>query len=166
MWQDINNLVNNQSLRYSDFHVQDTVNIAVATLLVHTAFADKSFHEDEVVMMRRMLQERFGYGDAIVDDLIISAGIAGDQYIEIDGFIDTLKSNFSEEELRDFFRSIWRIIMADGKIHPMEQRIANIIAARFNIGPMEHEEIKHEVLGKASRHKSSIQKLLEESGRD
>jgi len=163
MWQEINNLVNNQSLRYSDFHVQDTVNIAVATLLVHTAFADKSFHEDEVDMMRGMLKDRFGYGDAIVDDLIISTGITGEQYIEINGFIDTLKTNFSDEELRDFFRSIWRIIMADGKIHQMEQRIANIIAARFNIGPTEHEEIKREILIECSGNfRTPVQKILDE----
>lgn len=164
MWQEINSLVHNHDLRYADFYVQDTVNIAVATLLVHTAFADKSFHQDEVDMIRGMLKDRFGYNDAIIDDLIISAGVTGDAYVDIHELIDTIKNNFNDQEIREFFKTIWHIIMADGKIHPLEQRIANILAARFNIGPMEHEEIKREVLmNSGPGFKTAVQKILDDS---
>lgn len=164
MWQEINSLVHNHDLRYADFYVQDTVNIAVATLLVHTAFADKSFHQDEIDMIRGMLKDRFGYNDATIDDLIISAGVTGDAYVDIHEFIDTIKQNFSDQEIREFFKTIWHVIMADGKIHPLEQRIANILAARFNIGPMEHEEIKRDVLmSGGTAFKTTVQKILDDS---
>jgi uncharacterized tellurite resistance protein B-like protein len=164
MWSELTTLVNSKDLAYSDFYVNDTVNVAVAALMVHMAFADGEFHQDELDMIRDMLHDRFGYSDTIIDDLIISTGVTGNEYVDIHSFIDTIKTNFNDQELRDFFKTIWHIIMADGKIHPYEQRIANILAARFNIGMTEHEEIKCAAIREGSfSYKCKISTMLEEN---
>lgn len=149
MWNEFEALMTNPNLGFSDLTDTNNLNIAVATLMVHAAFADEEFHENESHTIRALLQERFGYDDTLLDNLIINAGItsAHDTSLDIDGFIQSVNENLEHDEIRDFFKMIWRIIIADGRIHPHEQRMANMLAPRLHIGPLEHEEIKNTALG-------------------
>ncbi|TNE28258.1 MAG: TerB family tellurite resistance protein [Alphaproteobacteria bacterium] len=164
MWDQIVDFFHNEDIAYSDFSQEQNLHISAAALFIHAALADKEFHESEFERIKDMIRNRFGYSEELIEHLITHADRTRNEILDIDEFIDIIRAKFSPEEIRGFFAMIWEVIIADGKIHPFEQRLANLLAPRFNIGPMEHEEIKNEVLGKASRHKSGIQKLLEESG--
>lgn len=164
MWDQIVAFFDNEEIAYSDFSQEQNLHISAAALFIHAALADKEFHESEFERIKEMIQSRFGYSEELIEHLITHADRTRNEILDIDEFIEIIRKRFSREEIRGFFAMIWQVIIADGKIHPFEQKLANLLAPRFNIGPMEHEEIKNEVLGKASRHKSSIQKLLEESG--
>jgi len=166
MWEQIVEFFHSEDIAYSDFSQAQNLHISAAALFIHAALADKEFHETELERIKEMIQNRFGYSEELIEHLITHADRTRNEILNIDEFIDIIRAKFSPEEIRGFFAMIWEVIIADGKIHPFEQRLANLLAPRFNIGPQEHEEIKHEVLGKASRHKSSIQKLLEESGQN
>jgi len=148
MWNEFEALVTDTNLAFADFTCKDKMKMAAATLLVHAALADDEFHESESDKLRALVHERFCYDDTVIDNLLINAGLSSEYqgYVDIEGFIQTVRDNFNDAELRDFLRMIWDVIIADGKIHPYEQTMANMLAARFCIGPLEHEEIKNNAL--------------------
>ena len=148
MWNEFEALVTDTNLAFADFSCKDKMKMAAATLLVHAAFADEEFHESESDKLRELVHQRFCYDDTVIDNLIINAGLSSEYqgFINIESFIQTVRDNFNHDELRDFLRMIWDVIIADGKIHPYEQTMANMLAARFCIGPLEHEEIKNNAL--------------------
>ena len=135
-----------QDLSYQDLLEKQNLHIAAASLFVHTALADKQFHRKEFNKIHLMIKDRFGYDDALIDHLIIHANRTNNEQLDVDAFIDVLNRNLNIKQKHDFLKMVWRIIIADGKIHPFEQQLADVVSSRLYIPRTEHEEIKMSVL--------------------
>jgi len=162
MWQKITDFMSRDDIGYSDLSVDQNLHIASAALFLHAALADEEFHEKEFEKITIMIKDRFQYEDALIEQLITHANRTRNEQLNVDAFIQIVNDNLGSDEIKNFFRMIWEIIIADGKIHPFEQHLANMLAPNFNIGPMEHEEIKNSVVGESTEFKSNIQKIIED----
>lgn len=163
IWKKITDFVAREDIGYSDFSVEQNLHIATAALFIHAALSDSEFHETEMDKICAMIKDRFGYDDALIEQLIKHANRTRNEQMNVDSFIDVVNKNFDADEIKNFFRMVWEIIIADGKIHPFEQHLANMLAPHFNIGPLEHENIKSTVIGESSHFKSKIQQTLDDS---
>ncbi|TVQ82843.1 MAG: hypothetical protein EA357_07695 [Micavibrio sp.] len=146
MWKQFTEVLNNQDLRYSDFTVRQNLNMVTALLLVHTAFADEEFHDSEVAVIRNIAQERFGYDDELLDNLIAHVKSSRDGKKHIENFIDTLQRNLSRTETVRFFEDVWQVIAADGVIHPYERVLAEFLADHLEIDADVHKEIERRAM--------------------
>ncbi len=146
MWKKMTNFISRSNISYDDLLEKQNMHIAAASLFVHTALADKKFHRKEFNKIRGLVKDRFDYDDAFIDHLISHACRTNNEEMDIDKFIDVINRNLKPEQREDFLGMIWHIIIADGKIHPFEQHLANLLAARLKINSIKHERIKKSIL--------------------
>jgi len=139
-------LINNPELCYADFALGANLEMTVAALLVHAAFADYKMDEREIGVIRELTQRRFGFDDFVLENLIINAQLSGGHELQMEQFIKTLKKNLREPEILQFYEDLWRILLADGKIHPYEQGLADFTARHFEIDAPTQEQIKQSII--------------------
>jgi uncharacterized tellurite resistance protein B-like protein len=149
LWHDFSALINSPGLQYTDFAEQYRLHMATAALLVHAAFADTELHESEVEVIRALTRKRFGYDDTVLDNLIINAQLSGNNSVPVRNFLNNIQDNFNDEEKLSFFNNIWSVLVADGKIHPYEQKLADFLAQKLGIPDNKHEEIKKQAMQKS-----------------
>ena len=146
LWNDMTALINNPELCYADFAMGANLEMTVAALLVYAAFADYKMDEREIGVIRDLTRRRFGFDDFILENLIINAQLAGGRELQMEQFIKTLKNNLRQPEILQFYEDLWRILVADGKIHPYEQGLADFVARHFDIDASTQEQVKQSII--------------------
>ncbi|MBL1146607.1 MAG: TerB family tellurite resistance protein [Pseudomonadota bacterium] len=146
LWNDLTALINNPELCYADFAMGANLEMTVAALLVYAAFADYKMDEREIGVIRDLTRRRFGFDDFVLENLIINAQLTEGHELQMEKFIKTLKKNLRPPETLQFYEDLWRILVADGKIHPYEQGLADFAARHFNIDEAAQERIKQSII--------------------
>lgn len=154
MWDEFDKLMDSLDMSANTISAEEKLNIAITAVMLHIAHIDHEFHENEFKTIRHMLKDYFQYDDEHLDRLIDKADISAspEGFTEVESFIMTISTHLDDDKVRDFLKMIWRVIIADDVIHPNELNIANLLASRFHIGPIEHEKIKQSVL--SERHQA------------
>lgn len=146
LWNDFTAVINNPELCYADFAMGANLEMTVAALLVFAAFADYKMDEREISVIRDLISRRFGFDDFVLENLIINAQLTEGSELQMEKFIKTLKKNLREPEILQFHEDLWRILVADGKIHPYEQGLADFIAHHFAIDDATQEQVKQRII--------------------
>ena len=163
MWKKMTNFISRPDISYNDLLEKQNLHIAAASLFVHTALADEEFHRKEFNKIKLLIKDRFDYDDILIEHLIAHANRTNNEEMDVSKFIEVINRNLSENKKEDFLGMIWHIIIADGRIHPFEQHLANMLAAHLKINSNKHEQIKNRVLSKEAEYRSDIRELLIEN---
>ena len=120
--------------------------MTVGALMVYAAFADYKMDTREISVIRDLIHRRFGFDDFVLENLIINAQLSEGHELQMEKFVKTLKKILREPEILQFYEDLWRILVADGKIHPYEQGLADFIAHHFAIDDTTKEQIKQRII--------------------
>lgn len=146
LWNEITAVINNPEFCYADFATGVNLEMTVAALMVYAAFADYKMDEREISVIRDLIRRRFGFDDFVLENLIINAQLSEGRELQMEKFVKTLKANLRESEILKFYEDLWRVLVADGKIHPYEQGLADFVARHFSIDEAAEERIKQKVI--------------------
>ena len=160
MWDKILDFVSKDDVSSQDFAEEQNLHMATAALFVHTAVVDEEFHKKEYNKINDFLKDRFGYNDDVVQQLIIHANRTNNEIMDVDAFIDVVNRNIDHNGQKKIVELIWKIVLADGVIHPFEDNLVRRVCRRFGISPDDYDTLKNNALMEESHFEDKITKKI------
>ena len=120
--------------------------MSAAVILVETALADKSYVESEHdTIVEAMVREYELEGDD-AEDVALIAKLASDHKIKIAQFIDKINSHFNLMQRQVIYAHVWRVIKADGVVHPLELQASTELGDRLCLQVKEEIEARRMII--------------------
>jgi uncharacterized tellurite resistance protein B-like protein len=111
--------------------------LAAAALMVECARIDGEFTNEERDAICRAVREALGLDQETAECLVGVAEMREDEVWDDWLFTETVKSNFSEQERRAVIGRLWEVALADGRLHPIEERMIGRIARELGVSKEE-----------------------------
>jgi uncharacterized tellurite resistance protein B-like protein len=107
--------------------------LATAALMVECARVDGEFTEEERDAICRAVMEELVLDEETAGCLVRIAERREDEMWHDWLFTETIKTSFDEYEHLAVVGRLWEITLADGTIHPFEQRLITRVASELGI---------------------------------
>jgi uncharacterized tellurite resistance protein B-like protein len=107
--------------------------IATAALMVECARIDGSFVEEERAAICRAVRREFALDRQTADCLVAVAMMREDEVWADWLFTETVRRHFGRDEQLAMIRRMWEVALADGTVHPFEERLIARIARELGI---------------------------------
>jgi uncharacterized tellurite resistance protein B-like protein len=102
--------------------------LAAAALMVECARIDGRFARKERDAICRAVREEFKV-DEETADLLVEVAEMREEEVWVDWeFTEAVKTHFNEDEQLAVIRRLWEVALADGIVHPREERLIARIA--------------------------------------
>jgi uncharacterized tellurite resistance protein B-like protein len=111
----------------------DREDVAAAALMVECARIDGEFAEEEHEAICRAVREELDLSRETAECLVAVAERREDEVWHDFLFTKTIKMNFDEDEKLAVIRRLWEVALADGKVHPFEERLISRVARELGI---------------------------------
>ena len=107
------------------------IQLAAACILLSVADADEILEDQEIIIIRDILQEFFSIDNSSVKSLIQNAKEEWNNSTDLFQFGTQLNQYFSHDDKLDFISCVFEVAYADGKLHYLEhhtvKKIVNIL---------------------------------------
>lgn len=127
-------------------HNVDELHLAAAALLVEAARLDESYDEVERIAVAHAVKNEFELSDEECETLVQEAEAAQHEATDLYRFIRKIDSNFGREERLRLIEMLWRVVYADGQLHPYESNLILRISGMLHVTDRERVEAKQRVL--------------------
>jgi len=124
----------------------DSLQLAVAVLLVEAARMDSEFDADERDTVAQLLARRFELGDAAAQALLDEAETKAQDSVELYTFTRTVKDAFEHEDRVEFMQMLWEVAYADGELHHYESNLMRRVAGLVHVSDRESGEARKRAL--------------------
>lgn len=106
----------------------DDLQLAAAALMVEVAAVDENFDSAERERIFAFVRERFGIAKEAANTLIETASHEVDGSAQLYAFTAAIRNGFTYEERVELMESLWRVVLADGRVDPYEDQLLRRIA--------------------------------------
>ena len=127
-------------------HSVDEIHLAAAALLVEAACLDESYDEVERDAIVHALKQEFELTDEECETLILEAEAAQHEATDLHRFIRKFDANFGHAERLRLIEMLWRVVYADGELHPYESNLILRICGMLHVSDRERSEARQRVL--------------------
>ena len=110
-----------------------SLELATAALLFEVARADYHLDDSEVALLRELLQRRFALADADLDELMRLAREEADSAVDHYQFVSLIKAHFDYAQRFELVRMMWRLSLADGEQHHLEEHRIRRLAELLHV---------------------------------
>ncbi len=124
----------------------DSLQIAVAALLVQAAAMDDSFDPAERATIRRLLSARFDLDGPAVDHLLAKAESASDRSTQLYPFVRVAVEQLDENGRVEIVEMLWEVAYADGVLDPDEDALVRRIAGLIYVSDHDRGAARKRVL--------------------
>jgi uncharacterized tellurite resistance protein B-like protein len=107
--------------------------LAAAALMVECGRIDGEFDEEERDEIRRAVMERFALDGQTAESLVRLAEKREEEVWHDWVFTETIRKSFDEYERLAVILKLWDVALADGDVHPFEERLISRIASELGI---------------------------------
>ncbi len=111
----------------------DDVQVAAVALLVEAAVMDGDFDEAERKAIAGLIESRFGFEGAEVEDLIQLGEEAVEKSNQLYAFTRVVKTGFDFEDRIEMIEMLWDVACADGEIHDFEANLVRRVAGLIHV---------------------------------
>ena len=111
----------------------DDVQVAAVALLVEAAVMDGDFDEAERQAIAGLVESRFGFEGAEVEELIALGEEAVAHSNQLYAFTRVLKTGFDFEDRIEMIEMLWDVACADGEIHDFEANLVRRVAGLIHV---------------------------------
>jgi uncharacterized tellurite resistance protein B-like protein len=125
---------------------REPLELATAALLLELARADFSESEQEVAVIRHLLQKRFKLSEQALDVLMANAARRADSAVSLHEFTHRLNRELPEADKLAIVEMLWRVSHADGHIDKHEEHLIRRIAGLLHIGDRDRVRLKLKVV--------------------
>ncbi|QTF91010.1 TerB family tellurite resistance protein [Halomonas sp. BM-2019] len=111
-----------------------TLELATAALLCEVIRAD--YHEDPAQLdaLREMLHDTFGLEDEALDELMAMAREEVESSVDHYQFVSLIKQHYDYPKRCELVRMMWRLALADGVHHHLEEHRIRQLAELLHVG--------------------------------
>jgi uncharacterized tellurite resistance protein B-like protein len=127
---------------------RDDLELAVAALLVELAGVDRSVGDDERVLIRQLLERRFGLSGDEARALEAAAERRADSSPQLFGFARTINDRVPRERRCDVIELLWEVAYADGVLDPLEDSLLRRIGGLIDVSDHDRGEARLRVLAR------------------
>src|SRR5690348_18374392 len=99
---------------------RDTLQLAVAALLMDAARVDGALGEPERIAVRRLLERKFGLSIEASRTLAESGERQAERSAQLFGFTRTINERVPRERRVELIEMLWEVAYADGTLDPLE----------------------------------------------
>ena len=116
--------------------------LAVAVVVVRSAYCDKRFAEEERTEILKDLSHEFSLEERDVEELIEEAREFQEYDSWIASFIDRIRESFTVDQRIEVLSLVWRVVESDDFIDSEEQDFINQLEERLGLTAKEGAEAK------------------------
>lgn len=106
----------------------DDLHLAAAALMVEVATVDERFDTAEREHVLEYVAERFGLSEPEAAALLDTAQREVDGSAQLYGVTAAIRNGFEYDERVALMESLWRVVLADGRVDPYEDQLLRRIA--------------------------------------
>lgn len=111
----------------------DDVQVAAVALLIEAAVMDGDFDEAERQAIAGLIESRFGFEGAAVEELIQLGEEAVERSNQLYAFTRVVKTGFDFEDRIEMIEMLWDVACADGEIHDFEANLVRRVAGLIHV---------------------------------
>jgi uncharacterized tellurite resistance protein B-like protein len=125
----------------------DKLQLAVAALLLEAAMVvDGRFDAHDRVIIRRLLEQRFGLSSSDAQELLAAAEKRVEGSAQLFGFTSTINGRLAHERKIEVIEMLWEVAYADGVLDPLEDSLLRRVGGLIDVSDHERGEAKQRVL--------------------
>jgi len=126
----------------------DSLQVAVAALLVEAARMDERFDPAERTTIRRLLARRFALDEAETGRLLEAAESEADDSVHLYRFVRAVTEGWSHDQRVGLIEMLWETAYADGSLDPHEDQLLRQVAGLVHVSDRERGEARLRVLAR------------------
>ena len=126
-------------------HDEHSLHLATAALLFEMQRADFEEHEDERVVLERVLQETFALSVEETRELAQLARQEAEESVSLHPFTSLINQRFSPGEKVRVVEMLWQVAFADGRIDRYEEALVRKIAELLYVPHRDFIRARHRV---------------------
>jgi uncharacterized tellurite resistance protein B-like protein len=125
----------------------DKLQLAVAALLLEAAMVvDGRFDAHDRVVIRRLLEQRFGLSSSDAQELLDAAEKRVEGSAQLFGFTSTINGRLTQARKIEVIEMLWEVAYADGVLDPLEDSLLRRVGGLIDVSDHERGEAKQRVL--------------------
>jgi uncharacterized tellurite resistance protein B-like protein len=125
---------------------RDTLQLAVAALLMEAAQVDGSLGEEERVAVQRLLERKFGLSPEASRALAESGERHAEQSAQLFGFTRTINERVPRERRIELIEMLWEVAYADGTLDPLEDAMLRRVGGLIDVPDAERGAARQRVM--------------------
>ena len=126
-------------------HDEHGLRLATAALLFEIQRVDFEEHEEERVVLERVLQETFALSGEETSELARLAQQEAEDSVSLHQFTSLINQRFSPEEKVRVVEMLWQVAFADGRIDRYEEALVRKIAELIYVPHRDFVQARHRV---------------------
>ena len=120
----------------------DDLHLAAAVLLIEAARMDDTFDSEERVIIANLVRSKFDLSENEASSLINLANQVAENSIELSRFTKKIRDSFGHDDRVEMVEMLWRVVLADGKLHDHEASLLRRAAGLLYVTDKENGEAK------------------------
>lgn len=123
------------------------LHLAAAVLLFEIAKSDQRVDDAEISRLRETLKREWQLDDTDAGSLLEVAWESSSARNSLQQHVDLINRNFSPERKLNLVRALWRVALADGQIHQLEEQLMERLAELLQMSEAELSRCRQWALG-------------------
>ena len=120
----------------------DDLHLAAAVLLIEAARMDDTFDSEERVIIANLVRSKFDLSENEASSLINLANQVAENSIELSRFTKKIRDSFGHDDRVEMVEMLWRVVLADGKLHDHEASLLRRAAGLLYVTDRENGDAK------------------------
>ena len=120
----------------------DDLHLAAAVLLIEAARMDDTFDSEERIIIANLVRSKFALSEDEASSLINLANQVAKDSIELSRFTKQIRDSFGHDDRIEMLEMLWRVVLADGKLHDHEASLLRRAAGLLYVTDKENGEAK------------------------
>lgn len=125
---------------------RDTLQLAVAALLMEAAQVDGSLDEQERTTVQRLLERKFRLSPEASRALAATGEHHAEQSAQLFGFTRTINERVPRERRIELIEMLWEVAYADGALDPLEDAMLRQVGGLIDVADPERGAARRRVL--------------------
>lgn len=134
--------VGGQSTEQTSQQNVDDLHLAAAVLLIEAARMDDTFGSEERIIIANLVRSKFALSEDEASSLINLANQVAKDSIELSRFTKQIRDSFGHDDRIEMLEMLWRVVLADGKLHDHEANLLRRAAGLLYVTDRESGEAK------------------------
>ena len=125
---------------------RDTLQLAVAALLMEAAHVDGPLGAQERAAVQRLLERKFGLSAAASRALAESGERQAERSAQLFGFTRTINERVARERRVELIEMLWEVAYADGALDPLEDAMLRQVGGLIDVADAERGAARQRVM--------------------
>ena len=123
--------------------IERQLKLATAALLVEMMRQDNKVQEEERIMVKKILREKFRLGSDETEKLFSLAQQEAEEAVDYHQFTSLIAREYSQAQKIKIIEYLWTIAYADKKLDPLEEHMIRRIADLIYVSHKDFIKTKH-----------------------